>query len=346
MAFRSRADARGQVARPLRWKNSLAVPIVALLMVVAIGMLLIGSVVNDRVFHSALEEREKDKANSIRFATRSIIDAEVRRLSAISKILDTDGDLLGGVTRYQRTKGDLGPLKSAMDDLFAKIDTQVFIVTDLEGVVLYRADEPLKRGDRERVRRIEEAAAGAHIVAASEGPNGWSIRALAPIRTGTRVVGVLILGTRIDDELAGKISRETGARISFANLNGVLTGSSPQERTLRYDPSIIREVLLQTFPIFRMDLDGYRAVQYTPLKVVDETFCLIIETDMGVVRGMLLRNRMKLGRNRGADPRRRPAPRYHRHDASRPSREKTRTGGPGGGPGVHREGAGARFAGE
>src|SRR5659263_483088 len=141
-----------------------------------------------------------------------------------------------------------------MDSLFAEIDTQVFVVTDPEGVVLYRANEPLKRGDRERVWGFEEAAAGAYIVAASEGPNGWAIRALAPIRTGTRVVGVLILGTRIDDELAGKISRATGARISFANLNGVLTGSWPPERPLRYDPSIIREVLLQTFPIFRMDM--------------------------------------------------------------------------------------------
>jgi signal transduction histidine kinase len=280
----------------LRWRNTLAVPIVALLLVVAIGMLLIGYVINDRVFHSALEEREKDKANSIRFATRSIIDAEVRRLSTISKILNADGNLSTGIARYQHAKGDPGPLKSAMDHLFAEIDTQVFVVTDPEGMVLYRADEPLRRGDRERVWGLEEAAAGAYIVAASEGPNGWAIRALAPIRTGTRVVGVLILGTRIDDELAGKISRETGARISFANLNGVLTGSSPPERTLRYDPSIIREVLLQTFPIFRMDMDGFRAVQYTPMKVVDETFCLIIETDMGGVRGILHRNRLNLAK--------------------------------------------------
>jgi len=65
----------------LRWKNSLAIPVIALLLVVAIGMLLIGYIVNDRVFYTALEEREKDKANSIRFATQSILDAEVRKLS-------------------------------------------------------------------------------------------------------------------------------------------------------------------------------------------------------------------------------------------------------------------------
>jgi len=283
----------------LRWKNTLAVPIVALLLVVAIVMLLIGYFVNDRVFYSALEEREMDKANSIRFATRSIIDSEVRRLSTISRILNTDEDLIAGVTRYRSTKGDLGPLKSAMDELFAEIDTQVFIATDLEGKVIYRANEPLKRGDMDRAWGFEEAAKGAYIVAASEGPHGWAIRALAPLRAGKRVVGVLTLGTRIDDELAGKISRETGARVSFANLNGVLTGSPPPESKPRYDPATIREVLFQSFPIFRMDIDAYRAVQYTPLKVVDETFCLIIETDMGVVREMLLRNRLKLAKTAG-----------------------------------------------
>jgi len=282
----------------LRWKNSLAVPIVALLLVIAIGMLLIGYIVNNRVFLSALEERERDKANSIRFATLSVIDDEVRRLSTLAKILNSNGGLTAGIAHYQRTKReeDLGPLKAAMDDLFTEIGTREFVVTDLEGVVLYRAHEPTGRRDRERDWGFEEAASGAYIVSASEGPRGWAIRALAPIRAGSRVVGVLTLATRIDDELARAISRETGAQISFANLNGVLTGSSPPDRKLRYDPSIIREVLLQTFPIFRMDMDGYRAIQYTPLKIVDETFCLIIETEMGTVHKMLLRNRIALAK--------------------------------------------------
>ena len=280
----------------MRWKNSLAVPIVALLLVVSVGMLLIGYVVNDRLFYSALEEREKDKGNSIQFATRSIIDDEVRRLSTISKVLNADAELSTGVTHLQHTKGDFGPLESAMDRLFAEINTQVFIVTNPEGVVLYRANEPRKRGDRLRVWGFEEAAAGAYIVSASEGPNGWGIRALSPIRAGTRVVGMLVLGTRIDKELAYRIAHETGARISFANLNDILADSSPPDSKPRYDPSIIREVLLQSYPIFRMDMDEYKAVLYTPLKIVDETFCLIIETDMGVVRGMLLRNRLKLAK--------------------------------------------------
>jgi len=280
----------------LRWKRSLAVPIVALLLIVSVGMLLIGYIVNDQLFYSALEEREKDKGNSIRFATRSIIDDEVRRLSTISKVLNADTELSAGVLHLQHTKGDLGPLASSMDTLFAEINTQIFVVADLEGVVLYRADGPMKRGDRLRVWGLEEAAAGAYIVAASEGPDGWGIRALAPIRAGTRVVGVLILGTRIDKELAYGIARETGARVSFANLNGVLAGSASPDRKPRYDPSIIREVLLQSYPIFRMDIDGYKAVLYTPLKIVDETFCLIVESDMGVIRGMLLRNRLKLAK--------------------------------------------------
>ncbi|MGZ8450383.1 MAG: hypothetical protein ACXWWV_12460, partial [Candidatus Deferrimicrobiaceae bacterium] len=228
----------------MRWKNSLAIPIVALLLAVAIGMLLIGYVINNRVFYTALEEREKDKTNSIRFATLTIIDSEVRKLTTLSNLLNTDGKITAGLIHYQRTGGDFRPLKSAMDNLFTQIDTKIFVVTDPAGTVLYRANEPLRRGDRLRVWGVEEAAAGTSIIAASEGPGGWAIWALAPIRAGKRVIGILILGTRIDGELAGKISRETGARISFANLNGVLTGSSPPERTLRYDPSIIRDVLL------------------------------------------------------------------------------------------------------
>jgi signal transduction histidine kinase len=277
----------------LRWKNSLAVPIVALLLVLAVAMLLVGYVINDRVFYTALEEREKDKANSIRFAVRSVIDAEVRKLSTLSSLLKSDEGLSAGLARYRRTGGDIGVLKSVMDDLYWRIDTQIFAVTDPEGVVLYRASTPLKRGDRHLVWGFEEAAAGTDVIGASEGPNGWAIRALSPIRSGARVDGVLILGTRLDDAFAAKISGETGARVSFANLNGVISGAG-RSSSRPPDPSLIRYSLLEQVPIFRMDLDGYRATQYTPIRVVDETFCLVIETDMGVVHGMLHRNRVKL----------------------------------------------------
>jgi len=277
----------------LRWKNSLAIPVIALLLVVAIGMLLIGYIVNDRVFYTALEEREKDKANSIRFATQSILDAEVRKLSTLSGLLKADDGIIAGVNEYHRTGGNVRSLKSAMDDLFWRIDTQICIVTDTDGVVLYRANEPLKRGDRHMVWGLEEAAMGDDVIGASEGPKGWAVRSLSPIKTGNRVIGVLILGTRLDDAFAARISGETGAKVSFANLNGVVSGPS-RKSAWPPDPAIIRYSLLEQVPVFRMDLGGYRATQYTPIKVIDETFCLVIETDMGTVRGMLHRNRLKL----------------------------------------------------
>ncbi len=280
----------------MRWKNSLAVPIVALLLLLAVGMLLIGYYINDKVFYTAIEERERDKANSIRFATRSIIDTEVRKISTLSGILKTDARIAAALAAYRRSGGDVGPLKSALDDIYWRIDTQVLLVMNTDGIVLYRANEPLRRGDTHRVWGVEEAASGTDIVGASEGPHGWAVRSFAPVRLGKEVAGVLVLGTRIDDAFTEKISRETGARVSFANLDGVLTGSGPQGTAARYDSAAIRESLLQRYPIFRMDLDGYRAVQYTPIKVVDETFCLIIESDLGVVRGMLLRNRVKLAK--------------------------------------------------
>ncbi len=282
----------------MRWKNSLAVPIVALLLVVAFSMLMVGYYINQRVFYSALEERERDKANSIRFATRSIIDAETRKLSTLSKVLKMNKEISAGLADYHRTGGDFRRLKSAMDDLFWQIDTQIFLVTDVDGIVIYRANEPLRRGDSHVFWGFDEAVSGTDIVAAAEGPKGWAVRSMVPLRLGNRIAGVLFLGLRLDDVFAKKISQDSGARISFANLNGVLTGSSGG-KTAVYDPALIRLSLLEKTPTFRMDLDGYRAVQYSPLKIVDETFCLIIETDLGVVRGMLHRNRVKLAMTGG-----------------------------------------------
>jgi signal transduction histidine kinase len=276
----------------LRRKNSLAIPIIALLLFVAAVMLLVGYFVNDRVFNSALEEREKDKINSIRFATQSLIESEARKLSTLSGLLKTNEGLASAIAHYRRTGEDIRPLKSIMDELFWKSDTRIFVVTDPEGVVLYRANEPLRRGDVQHVWGLEEAASGEDAIGASKGTNGWAIRALAPVRKGKEIVGILILGTMLNHDFARKISRETGARISFANLEGILSGSSGNASTT--DPSLIRLCLLEQAPIFRMDIDGFKATQYTPLKVVDETFCLIIETDLDIVHGMVRANRLML----------------------------------------------------
>lgn len=281
---------------PMRWRNSLAIPIVALLLVVAVATLLVGYFINDRGFFSAMEEREKEKGNNILFATRSIVDAEVRKLSTLSNLLKTDQRLSKGLAHRRRSGGDLRPLESAMDELFQEIGTQIFLVADPDGTVLYRANEPLSRGDRHQVWGFEEAAAGASLLSTSRGQRGYAIRALAPIREGSRVVGVLILGTRLDDPFAARISRETDSRISFANLGGYLNGSASPEERRRYDPSAIQRVFRTTAPVYRTDFDRYRTVGYFPLKVVDETFCLIIETDMRNVQGLVHENRWKLAR--------------------------------------------------
>ncbi len=280
----------------MRWKNSLAIPIVVLMLMMAIGMLLIGYVINSRVFYSVIEEREKDKANSIWFGTRSLIDAEIVKLSTLSNLLKADRGITAGLVHHERTRGDILPLKAAMDDIFWQIDTRIFVVTDPGGTVLYRADEPLRRGEPYPAWGIEDAAAGTPIIEAAEGPRGWTINSISPVRSGKRIVGLVILGIRLDDAFARKISRETGAGIAFANLNGVLTGFSSRAEKPPYDQSVIREVLLKSFPILRMDLDRFKAIHYIPLKVVDETFCMIIETDLGSVRSMLHRNRIALAK--------------------------------------------------
>ena len=290
-------DVRESV-RKLRPRNTIAIPIVLLLLFIGAGILTAGYYINKSVFHAVFEERESNKARNIHLTIESIVSTEVNRISSLAKILKNDTDIVYGLFHYSGTKGDIGPLKSAMSQLHPKMNLQVFEMFDANGNVLYRAGKEKVPGERilERMPAFKRALKGDQVVTAIHTSEGFGIWAIVPVYVfgKAKPSGLLFLGNRIDNDFAKKIARETGSQVFLATPGGVFAESYDIGASVAFNPLLAKSAIEEHRSIFHMDRKNYRSYTYVPIRIVDEWFCLVIETDTSVIKDLLAMNRTRM----------------------------------------------------
>ena len=290
-------DVRARI-RNLRPRNTIAIPIVLLLIIIGAGILTAGYYINKSVFHAVFEERESNKARNINLTIESIVSTEVNRISSLAKILKNDTDIVYGLFHYSGTHGDIRPLKSAMNQLHPKMNLRVFVMSDTNGNVLYRAGKEKMPGEGkpERMPAFKKALKGDQVVTAIHTPEGFGIWAIVPVYVfgKAKPSGMLFLGTRIDNDFAKKIARETGSQVFLATTDGVFAGSYDIGIAEAFNPLSAKSSIEGNRPIFHMDRKNYRSYTYVPIQIIDERFCLVIETDTSVIKDLLAMNRTRM----------------------------------------------------
>jgi PAS domain S-box-containing protein len=284
--------------RTLRLRNTIAIPIVLLLLFIGAGILTAGYYINKSVFHAVFEEREGNKAWNIHLTIESIVSTEVNRISSLAKILKNDTDIVYGLFHYSGTGGDTKPLKLAMNQLYPKMNLQVFVMTDANGNVLYRAgnEKAPGEGNLGGMPAFKRALKGEQVVTAMPTPEGFGTWAIVPVYVfgKTRPSGVLFLGNRIDNDFAKKIARETGSQVFLATPDRVFAGSYDIGFAETFNPMLAKGSLEQQRPLFHMDRKNYRSYTYVPIQIVDKQFCIVIETDTSVIKDLLAMNRTRM----------------------------------------------------
>lgn len=284
--------------RKLRPRNTIAIPIVLLLLFIGAGILTAGYYINKSVFHAVFEERESNKTRNIHLTIESIVSTEVNRISSLAKILKNDTDIVYGLFHYSGTRGDTRPLKAAMSQLYPKMNLQIFVMSDTNGNVLYRAGKGKVpgEGNLERMPAFNRALKGDQVVTVIHTPEGFGIRAIVPVYVfgKGKPTGMMLLGTRIDNDFAKKIARETGSQVFLATPDGVFAESYDVGVAEAFDPLLAKRSLDKHQPIFHMGRKNYRSYTYVPIRIVDEQFCLVIETDTSVIKDLLAMNRTRM----------------------------------------------------
>jgi len=282
--------------RFFKFRNSIAIPIILILLSLTAGILAAEYYINKQVFYNVFEEREKSKASNINLTIESLISSEVKRIGSFAKVLKRDTDVAYALYHYKLSNGDRKPLKQVMDQLYAQMNLSVFIMADPAGKILYKAGNDRGEGKLESLGAFNKALKGEQVITTADSPGGWGLLAIVPIYTfdTRKPAGILILGRKINDDFAKKIARESGNQVFIATPDGLIAGSYEERNPSALDLSLVRKSLSEKKSLFLADRRNFRSYTYVPLKMVDAEFCLVLETDISMVKELLGRNKVKM----------------------------------------------------
>ncbi len=277
----------------MKSKVSLAFPIIALLILISLSTLLIGYYINLHSLNDSLESREIDKTSYVHFIINSIITEEIEKLTTISKLLKETQELTTSMIFYE-SFGDSESLKRLMGRLFSQMKVNIFDAVNTKGTLIYCGGNLVEENEYRHIWGIDEALEGKDVLAVAKDPRGWGIRAFVPIRSAQKLYGVIIVGFMIDDQFAQKIAAATSSHVSLATARGVFASSLTPGKKNSIDIEAIKKSLWERNPITINDRANTNISRYAPLMVVDETFCLIAQSDTRAVHGLLNENKKNL----------------------------------------------------
>jgi PAS domain S-box-containing protein len=280
------------IARSLR-HLPIAVSLISLIGLVAVLPAGIGYVLQSRAFEQTIAAEEQHKTDTIASIISNLVTAEATRLQGITKTLKQHAGLQTAFTRYQKT-GDTLALAGVLNELRRDTGLDLLSATGLQEQIVHRAHDPVRSGDRPGIRGVAEAVAGTDTLSLDRGRLGVSLRASVPIQFGDRVLGAVTAGTLIDDALARRLAQATGTRVSFAAPDGIWSSSASAGERSHIDPRLVAQSLTENRPRLASIPDSRLQVFYTPLRLADTTFVLVVETDANATAAISAEGRQHL----------------------------------------------------
>jgi PAS domain S-box-containing protein len=277
----------------MRPRKTLLFPIIALFVVVALTTLLIGYWISLSNLQRSLAAREEDRVTGIHSITKAIIDTEIARLSAVSRLLSRNRTLADALSTYSTSKNKAS-LKKLMDDLYEGLGIDYLVVTDPKGINLYSSKDAESRTDLTEMWGMDEALEGKEIATSDRGPGGFVMSFIGPVYQGNNLKGTVIAGIKIDNEFAGRLAADTGSKIFFGTALGVIAGSTPTLQASPIDKDLVKHSLLDKKPTIIFDRERETTRLYAPIAVVDTHFCLVVDTDASRMYLLLRQSKSRL----------------------------------------------------
>ncbi len=273
---------------PLGLKGSLAVSFIAL----ALVLLWLNHTTASDLRGYVVNQREVEKARTVALIFEPMIRHESEWVQSVSRMLQQDlADALS-------TPGDrrTEAVAELLDRTFQRARVDVLEITDEQGTVIYRAQEPQRRGDPATYWGVDEALAGNATLVSIREKNGPLITYVEPIRIGDSVVGAACTGKRINDEFVKALSQEIGAELFLVSRTGEVAASSKPRGTVP-DSAAIKEAFQHKEAAFR-SIEGSRLTQaYLPIFIVDDGWVLIAEIDSSPAYRAISESNEKAARN-------------------------------------------------
>jgi len=261
-------------AMPLRPSTSIAFALL-------IGVLVIATQVatqhaNKDLLTETVRQREIDKINTVSGVLRNMLKQRELETQTIAKLLASDSDLAVLIdrsepARSQAFSSQLAPVHRIGRD-------QVLEVTDANETVIYRAQDPERKGDQATGWGVAEALNGTGSMASVRGLEGVTVRAIEPLRMGSRIVGTVSAGFSLDEAFFKELSQDVGAQLRLLSRKGSSKVPTKTEDA-SFDSMAMEEAFEGKVPIYRFNENTHVTSVYLPVLIVDEAYVLLAQLD-------------------------------------------------------------------
>ena len=232
--------------------------------------------VSSDLLSTLVRKREFDKVATISRVTEALLAEASKRVVQAAALQRTSGPMAEAFARSSTPDGTT--ISKLLDETYTSLKLDILEATDNQGVVIYRAQEPTRKGDRATAWGIDEALAGTTMLTSSNDALGVAVRATEPLRDNQNVVGTITAGLRLDRRYMAGLSRQVGAGLALVSRQGRVWASD--EDVLRgLDQGSRDAAFTQKIPVFLYRADIRHTYVYAPVIIVDEAYVILVEQD-------------------------------------------------------------------
>ena len=232
--------------------------------------------VSSDLLGATVRAREIDKIDTISRVIERLIAQQGVHLQQLAQLLAANSELSSGLTRQEPDR------VTTITALFNRVQgiskLDLLEVTDDNEIVVYRAHDPARRGDRATAWGVYEALAGASTLVSTVSPQGVDICAIEPLRTEGKIVGTLSVGLHLNESFIKALSHEMGVELALLLRSGQAVASNSALLADRDSRAVI-EAFEKKIPIYREDIASRKTRVYLPILLVDQAFVILIQLD-------------------------------------------------------------------
>ena len=224
----------------------------------------------------AVREREIDKIKTISNVIESLLERESRQTQALAKMLSSNSALTAAVAQAQLDKS--AALDGIVRQVFSGSQLDLLEITDAQEIVIYRAHDAQRTGDRSAVWGGTEALTGTSGIATTIEARGVAVRAIEPLNVNGKTVGTVMTGIFMGDKFMSALSRQAGANLALLSRSKPVSASHAALLD-SLDTEAIRRAFEEKIPIYRENATTRVTRVYLPVLIVDEGFVMLAEID-------------------------------------------------------------------
>ncbi|MBF0186422.1 MAG: GGDEF domain-containing protein [Magnetococcales bacterium] len=284
--------------RSLRLRISLIYPLVGGLCLVGMVTLAVGYAINYPFLHQTLNDKLISEADATASRIQMGIRNEVNELSHIMRLFwEEDTDLARSMLNA-RTAGKtdgIGRYMEKLDLFFMTMNLDFLIVTDDQGQVLYSTAQHLITGDIYRSPALTRVLGGSWSQFTTRLDKRWVVKVMTPLVFDGQVAGSVIAGLRVEKGLKREVESIIGDKLLFATLDSSIRGAFDWDSWIRLNTATVRKTISEGISYTTLNEESNQGWHYAPIRISNETFCLVVPLDMNVNHKILSEIQWRLG---------------------------------------------------